>query len=237
MVKFISFGSLRQFVHDLLGFRSVKIDGIRVICDKSRMDPAICKSLLRGSYELPERVLVRAAIRPTDNVLEIGAGIGVVSLICARLAVSGQVTSYEANSSLAPMIIDNFSLNGLSPKLILKAVTVIGGSIDFFKNENFVSSSTIDRNFISEKITVESDSIDKAIEDAKANVIVMDVEGAEVDLLTKANLKNVREIIVEIHPHIVGDFLTQEMICAIVERGFRQKKRQHKTIWFTKNDK
>ena len=233
-VKFISLGSARQFLHDLFGFRSVKLDGIRVVCDKSRMDPMICRALLRGNYELAERVLVRAAIRPADNVLEIGAGIGVVSLVCARLVGHGQVTSYEANSSLASMIIENFSLNGLSPRLTLKAVTVTGGAVDFFKNENFISSSTLDRNMISEKVSVESDSINEAIENANANVIVMDVEGAEVGLLKVANLTRIREIIVEVHPHIVGDLLIEEMIDGLETRGFIQKQCQHKTIWFTR---
>jgi protein-L-isoaspartate O-methyltransferase len=96
------------------------------------MDFEICRALLRGSYELAERTLARAAIRTGDNVLEIGAGIGIVSLVCAKLAAPGQVTSYEANSTLAPLMRENFSLNGLTPHLISKAVTELGGQIHFF---------------------------------------------------------------------------------------------------------
>ncbi len=36
-------------------------------------------------------------------------------------------------------------------------------------------------------ITVTHDSIDRVIADIQPNTIVMDVEGAEIDLLTKAN--------------------------------------------------
>jgi FkbM family methyltransferase len=199
------------------------------------MDEMILTALLKGGYELAERDLARAAIRSGDRVLEIGAGIGVVSLVCTRLVGAGQVTSYEANSSLAPMIRENFALNGIIPRLVLKAVTTEGGSVEFFKNQNFVSSSTIDRNLIAEKITVESDSIDTAIENSRANVIVMDVEGAEIGLLKKASLSTIREIIVEVHPHIVGDEPIKEMVQHLELQGFVEKKRQRKTIWFSRS--
>ena len=235
MSKNISLGSLRKLLHRLFGFKSVRIDGIKVVCDASRMDEMILTALLKGGYELAERDLARAAIRSGDRVLEIGAGIGVVSLVCTRLVEAGQVTSYEANSSLAPMIRENFALNGMIPRLVLKAVTTEGGSVEFFKNQNFVSSSTIDRNLIAEKITVESDSIDTAIENSRANVIVMDVEGAEIGLLKKASLPAIREIIVEVHPHIVGDEPIKEMVQHLELQGFVEKKRQRKTIWFSRS--
>lgn len=221
MAKNISLGSLRKLLHRLFGFKFVRIDGIKVVCDASRMDEMILTALLKGGYELAERDLARAAIRSGDRVLEIGAGIGVVSLVCTRLVGAGQVTSYEANSSLAPMIRENFALNGIIPRLVLKAVTTEGGSVEFFKNQNFVSSSTIDRNLIAEKITVESDSIDTAIENSRANVIVMDVEGAEIGFLKKASLSTIREIIVEVHPHIVGDEPIKEMVQHLELQGFR----------------
>jgi len=198
------------------------------------MDFEICRALLRGSYELAERTLARAAIRTGDNVLEIGAGIGIVSLVCAKLAAPGQVTSYEANSTLAPLMRENFSLNGLTPHLISKAVTELGGQIHFFKNEKFIASSIIEMNRISEKVTVESDSIDAAISISKANIIVMDVEGAEIGLLKKANLSSIREIIVEVHPHIVGHEPIHDMVLHLEQQGFVEKKRQRKTIWFSK---
>ncbi len=235
MAKNISLGSLRKLLHRLFGFKFVRIDGIKVVCDASRMDEMILTALLKGGYELAERDLARAAIRSGDRVLEIGAGIGVVSLVCTRLVGAGQVTSYEANSSLAPMIRENFALNGIIPRLVLKAVTTEGGSVEFFKNQNFVSSSTIDRNLIAEKITVESDSIDTAIENSRANVIVMDVEGAEIGLLKKASLSTIREIIVEVHPHIVGDEPIKEMVQHLELQGFVEKKRQRKTIWFSRS--
>ena len=235
MVKIITLGSVRQLMHRLFGFKFVRIDGIQVVCDASRMDTMIWTALLKGGYELAERDLARAAIRSGDRVLEIGAGIGVVSLVCARLVGAGQVTSYEANTSLEPMIRENFALNGLFPRLILKAVTTEGGSVEFFKNQRFVSSSTIDRNLNAEKIKVESDAIDTAIENANASVIVMDVEGAEIGLLMKADLSNIREIIVEVHPHIVGDEPIKEMVQHLELQGFIEKKRQRKTIWFSRS--
>jgi hypothetical protein len=109
----------------------------------------------------------------------------------------------------------------------------VGKSI-FFKNEKFIASSIIEMNRISEKVTVESDSIDAAISISKANIIVMDVEGAEIGLLKKANLSSIREIIVEVHPHIVGHEPIHDMVLHLEQQGFVEKKRQRKTIWFSK---
>lgn len=235
MPRILSSTSLRVLVRRVFNLRTTSVDGFQIVCDPSHMDFDICKDILRGKYELAERRLAKAAIRSGDNVLEIGAGIGLVSLVCAKLAEPGRVTSYEANSSLAPLMVENFSLNGMLPRLVSKAVTEFGGEISFFKDERFIASSIINLNTGSEKITVESDSIDTAIENSRANVIVMDVEGAEIGLLKKASLSTIREIIVEVHPHIVGDEPIKEMVQHLELQGFIEKKRQRKTIWFSRS--
>jgi len=226
-----SFRSLKYRLHCLFGLKTTWIEGLRVVCDDGKINSFVAKDIIKGTYELAERVLIRAAIRPGDYVLEIGAGVGVVSLLCNRLAGVGNVTSYEANEELGPAIIENFALNNVTLKLRLKAVTVDGGPITFFRDENVVSSSLLERNSAAVRITVDSDPINLAIEQSRANVIVMDVEGAEIALLGAADLTSVREIIVEVHPHVVGKGATQAMIDELCGRGFVQKQMRHKTIW------
>jgi FkbM family methyltransferase len=231
MARKPSFRSLRYALHKMFGFKTTRIEGLRVLCDASKINADVAKEIIRGSYELAERVLARAAIRPGDHVLEIGSGVGIVGLLCAHLVGKGSVTSYEANERLGAAIRENFALNGLEPRLRLRAITSRGGPVTFFRNQNVVSSSLLDRNMSADRVTVESDALDWAISDAKANVIVMDIEGAEIDLLGTAELTAIREIIVEVHPHIVGEGPTQAMLDALKERGFVQKQKQHKTIW------
>ena len=231
VARLVSFRSLRYAIHRALGLKTTRIEGLLVICDPAKINPDVARAIIRGTYELAERVLARAAIRPGDKVLEIGTGVGVVGLLCTQFAGAGNVTSYEANAALAPTIAENFALNGLTPNLRLKAVTADGGPVTFFRNANVVSSSMVDRKLAADQITVDSDPINQALQDTGAAVIVMDVEGAEIDLLRAADLSGVREIIVEVHPHIMGEVPTQAMVDDLCNRGFSVKQRQHKTVW------
>lgn len=231
----ISLRSLRYLLHRVFRIKETQLDGIRISCDSSMMDHLVARDIIRGGYEEAERQLARKAIREGDYILEIGAGVGAVGILCCKQAGAGRVTSYEANPYLEPVIRHNFSLNGLKPNLILKAVSARGGPITFFRSNNIVSSSVFDRALNGEEMTVDSVSINQALVHSRAQVIVMDVEGAEVELLTAADLSSVREIIVEIHPHIVGEEAIEGMARNLCNQGFSRKVRQHKTEWFSRN--
>lgn len=224
------FRTLRLVWHRVSGQKTTMLDGLRLVCDPAKVHRSVSTAIIKGSYEAPERVLVREALKPGDKVVEIGTGIGAVSVLCNQIAGAGNVTSFEANAALEPVIRENFALNGLEPRLHLQAVTVDGAPISFYRNENVVSSSIYDRGLEAEKVTINSVPIDRVLADEGANVLVMDVEGAEIDLLSKADLSNLREIIVELHPHIVGEKATEEMIESVCARGFADARRIHKNI-------
>ncbi len=226
--------NLRLLLHRMTRRKTTTLDGLRLVCDPAKVHRSVATAIIKGSYEAPERSLVRAAVVYGDKVVEIGTGVGVVSLLCSRLAGHDNVMSFEANAALEPLIRENFGLNGLQPRLRIRAVTVDGAPIVFFQNENVVSSSIYDRGLQAQKVTVESDQINEVLSDARATVLVMDVEGAEIDLLGAADLSGLREIVVELHPHIVGEEATQAMIDGICARGFAVTDRIHKNIRLTR---
>ncbi|MGE3871017.1 MAG: FkbM family methyltransferase [Pseudorhodoplanes sp.] len=228
------FRGLRLLMHRVLGRKTTVIDGLTVTCDPERVPRSVATALIKGSYEAPERQLVRDAIRPGDRVVEIGTGVGVVSLLCNRLAGSGNVLSFEANAALEPVIRENFGLNGMTPRLRLKAVTTDGAPIRFFRNANVVSSSIHDRGLDAEVVEVESEAIDRVLTDEEASVLVIDVEGAEIALLASDGVGRLREIIVETHSHIVGETATEAMIANLVSRGFVETGRIHKNLRLTR---
>lgn len=230
----LSLRSVRYFLHRLLGRKTTHLDGMILLCDPDRVNRSLAREIIKGRYELAERTLAKSAIRNGDRVLEVGTGLGVVGVLCSRLAGAGNVTCYEANPALEDAIRENFALNGLTPKIVIKAVTVDGNPITFFQNTNVVSSSIFDRGLPTQKITVPSDSINAAISQSLANIIVMDVEGGEIDLLGAADLALVREIIVEVHPHIVGVPAIEIMIEGLIRSGFSVKERLHKTVWLSR---
>lgn len=229
-LKGSKFRSLRLAWHRLIGRKTTYYHDLCVICDPSRVPRSVSTAIIKGTYEAPEMLLVKAAVRPGDRVVEIGTGVGIVSLLCNRIAGEGNVISYEANASLGPIIHENFRLNKLTPKLVLKAVTIDGAPIEFFHNDNIISSSIHDRGLPAEKRMIDSIAIDDAISENNANVLVVDIEGGEVDLLPGAHLTGVRELIIELHPHIVGEQSINILIASLIDRGFEEKSRVEKNI-------
>lgn len=228
------FRGLKLVLFRLLRRTTVTLDGLTISCDPSLVPRSVATALIKGSYEAPERQLVADAIRPGDRVVEIGTGVGLVSLLCNRLAGPGNVLSFEANAALEPVIRANFNLNEMTPRLRLKAVTADGAPVTFFRNENIVSSSVFDRGLAAERVTVESEPINSVLEEERATVLVIDVEGAEVGLLAARGMDRLREIIVETHPHIVGDAETEAMIAGLEARGFTVTGRIHKNVRLTR---
>ena len=215
-----SLSGLRLGWYRLCGFKTTTLDGMVVVCDPNVVPRNVSTAIIKGSYELPERQLVRATIRNGDRVIEVGSGVGVVGLLCNKLAGAGNVLSFEANSTLASIIAANYALNNITPRIRLRAVTIDGAPISFYRNSNIISSSVFDRGLEAENVTVESEALDQVLNEERADVLVMDVEGAEIELLTTADLSGVREIIVELHPKIVGLGPTKAMIDSIIDRGF-----------------
>ncbi len=221
---------LRLALYRVLRRKTARLDGLTVLCDPARVPRSVAAAIIKGGYELPERELVRAAIRHVDRVVEVGAGVGIVGLVCTTLAGPGRVLSYEANATLEPIITANYALNGLTPRLRLRAVTSDGAPVSFYRNDNIVSSSVLDRGLAAQKVVVPSDALVTVLAEEGADVLVMDIEGAEIDLLSATDLTGLREIIVETHPHIVGAAATQAMVDAILAQGFTETGRVHKNI-------
>lgn len=177
----------------------IEIDGLRIRSAPRRL----VRGLYKETYEWEERELVKLAVKSDDRVLEIGAGIGLISLLCARICGSESVLSYEANTNLESIIRENFTLNGMTPNLRMRALGVSAGETDFYIGRRIQSSSIYERG-PAECLKVPSDAIDKTVTEFAPTCIVMDAEGMEIDLLPAAPLHGVRTLLVEMHPHVVG---------------------------------
>ena len=213
----------------LRDLKEIELHGVRVKCGKDDVPRSVRSALFKETYEAFECRMALSALRPGDRVLEIGCGIGLVSLLATRVVGEGNVLSCEANRSLEQLIISNYALNGWKPSLVMKPVTADGRDVVFHSNENLVTSSTFERNLPGVAERVEAIAIGDVIASQRPNVIIMDVEGAEVELLQEADLKVVELIIVEVHPHIVGEDTIQKLFEVLQVRGFKINEQEHKT--------
>ncbi len=207
----------------------LRLHGVLVNTSKAGTQHSVRNALFKGVYEEHECELVKRVVRPGHRVLEIGTGIGLVSLLATRLAGEGQVLSCEANPALEPVIRANYALNGWTPQLKMVAVTGSPGEVTFHQNDNLLSSSRIDRKLAGREITVPSIAISALIGEHRPDTIIMDVEGSEIELLGAADLSEVSFLIVEMHPHIVGVDRINDLLRKLNADGFRIADQKHKT--------
>ena len=211
---------IKAFFRRLSSPRVASLHGVVATTDPSLVPRNIWRALYEGVYEAEEARACRNNLQPGDRVLELGGGIGLISVISAQICGSENVVTYEANPSLEAIIRRNYQLNGVAPQLRLKAISTQRGSTTFFANSNVLSSSLIQRKGAS-GIDVELDSIGDVCEELRPTCIVCDIEGAEIDVLPAADLSDVRLLVVEVHPHVVGEEKVAALIRHIEAQGFR----------------
>ena len=205
----------RKIVHS----RIVTIDDIKLEVDRRRFPAKVVRSLYGERYEDMEAKLVCRSLRRGDRVLEMGAGIGFISMLCARICGADAVLSYEANPENEPYIKRNYALNNLFPQFRNRAVSVSKGEMPLFLDPNFLSTGFINRGY-GKKTTVACDAISDVIREFRPNCIVMDVEGAEIDLLPAAPLEGINKIILETHARVVGQAAVNDLDGYLRAQGF-----------------
>src|SRR3546814_6267775 len=82
---------------------TIEIGGITLAFDDPRVPEATRAALTKGRYEFKERELARRVLRRGDRVIELGSGMGVVSLIMARLIGAEAVMTFEANPGIVEL--------------------------------------------------------------------------------------------------------------------------------------
>lgn len=218
----------------LLNVGKTRVGQVTVLSSRRDVPRGVQKALFNGKYERFERLMVEAHVNPGDRVLEIGVGIGLISLVAASRAGAENVFSYEANPAVEDLIRRNYALNGLSPQLTMKAVTADGRALTFYQDAKVLSSSIFDRKLEGGEVTVESEAIQTLIDRHSPNVLVMDVEGAELEILPAADLSGIDKIIVELHPHVIGADKVEALVADLVAQGFTLTDKQSITYYLAR---
>jgi FkbM family methyltransferase len=176
-----------------------------------------------GRYEDPERRAIAAIVRPDDSVLEIGAGVGIVSAsIASRLGKNGRLITYEANPNLERSIVAVAEANHFTYRPRIASVGAEKGQIEFYINaDTFESSSTHDRGRGSQSlISISQHSLQDVFDEVQPNVLLIDIEGAETNILSWTFPSTLRAICAEFHPHIVGDREVTRLVRNLLNQNF-----------------
>ncbi|EBA06067.1 FkbM family methyltransferase [Sagittula stellata] len=196
------------------------------------------KRMEEARYEGEEIAGALAVVRAGDRVLEMGAGLGVVGAVTALNAKPDAVLSFEANPSLLPHIEKLYALNGLEDRIEVRNQLVIAApdrpeSMTFHVRSSFLGSSLIDREGRQTRpVEVATVAFDKIREEFRPSVLIMDIEGGELDFLNHANLDGIRAVVIEFHPGLYGTKGTKECKDALRAAGFAKvEEKSTRFVW------
>jgi hypothetical protein len=108
---------------------------------------------------------------------------------------------------------------------------------EFNAQLDHLSSSFLAREGKGAVIRVEVDAITDVLVESKANVLILDVEGSEIDLLGAAGIQQIDKMIVEFHPQLVGMDRVSETVARLQTAGLRLKRESSygKVLVFTRH--
>lgn len=202
----------------------VKLHDFEIGLDRNAVSLPILRAILKGWYEGGEVKLIKTFVKPGDKVVELGAGIGITAMAVAKIVGSDNIFPYELNPYLIKWSDFNFARNGFEIHVRQVALLALSQkadeTIDFHIHRNFWGSSLIHREGTVETLAVPTYALEQSIEDHDANTLLIDIEGAETDLLVHADLSSIQKIIMEIHYGIAGRKKTDDMIRHLVVNGF-----------------
>jgi FkbM family methyltransferase len=204
------------------GSQSV-IHGVTLPLDRSIFTDPIIYSVVRGRYELSEAEAAKQLLRPDDRVLELGGGVGLISTIAAKLVPQGQVVTIEANPRLVSFIERVHGLNGVRAECInaIAAGGEGGGTAKFYLRKDFwVSSMSPEPADYVDAVDVNVIGISVLVKQHKPSVVIIDIEGGEMNLIDEDWTRGVRLVMMEVHPKQTGLEGVQKLVDFFTNCGF-----------------
>lgn len=211
--------------------------GIRVP-DSPFLNDTRIKRINAGRYEGQEINGALAVVNQEDRVCELGAGIGFVGAVVAHNAKPSAMSSFEANPALIPHIHELYSMNDLDEKVtVANEVMFVGpdrpDQIEFHISNSFLGSSLIKSDRRTKRtISVPTTDFETFRQSFQPSVLIIDIEGAELEFLEHAILDGVRAIVVEFHPGVYGVAGMRRCKSILKQAGFaRRDDVSTRTVW------
>ena len=205
---------------------------VRVAVMKGVVSEIIREKLANGRYERWEAATIQRILGRDEILLELGAGVGVISTLAWLTGNVKEVHCFEADPRLLPLIEATHAANAVKSSLhnaILATddATLARGTVDFFIRENFYGSSmdsSVGRE-VRSMVAVPVRAFAQAVNAAQATIIACDIEGGERDLFRGASIPTVRRIMVETHQNALGGAGMRSLFDDLHRAGFHYDQR------------
>ncbi len=201
--------------------------GIRLALDASIMSKHMLDTLRRGYYENEEAEALALIIQANEVVMELGGGIGFLSTLLAKNSQVKAVHVFEANPHLIDAIHRTHSLNGVSACVYNEIVGKSDQPVNFYIHEDFWASSTIPS--VGQTIVkVAQSCFQSRLDQIKPTLLIVDIEGGEIEVFDNINLNGVKKILIEIHQNVIGREGVKHVFDTLSAEGF------HYDVWHSK---
>jgi len=191
--------------------RKASVNGVTVPL-RSPIEYRVRGRILAGNYENEEMGLIESHLPKDDDVVELGAGVGVVSaFIHNRISRDARSVALEANPDLIPIIEEVRRLNGCNFEIDNRAYSSSGESVELTVGTTLTRSSVHTTGKKTKRI--HSTDLKGLIEECEFEEfsLIIDIEGAEFDLL-RNEYEVLKEhcplVILEIHRHVEEEGLS-----------------------------
>ena len=171
-------------------------------------------------------------INANDTVIDIGAHIGLFSLLVSQLCKTGKILSFEPISENFDLLVSNLKLNHVNNVLPFNlAVSKNLGRLELFLNNDQSAHSIFSKNL--KPISVESTSLQKIFDENKISsckLLKLDCEGAEyeiIDSLPPECFDKIQNMAIEYHLADTKPELVKNLIAKIKNAGFKIKTGPH----------
>lgn len=171
----------------------------------------IINEIESGGYEQREMMFTTRLANPSNRILELGAGLGFISTVICKNMSPKHYTAVEADERLIPHIkrthhINNINnVNVINGAFISKPNQLKQGFVNFEVSQNFWGSSIKKTGSDIIKTTkVSTYDISEFIKNNSINLLILDIEGGELDLFKHMRFTSLKRIIMEIHPKVLG---------------------------------
>lgn len=202
---------MMQIASLTLHFRRLRserqIYGPRVPIRGPDISKPVWKGIWRGSYEAIELMALGGLMRPSDRVLKLGAGMGLVSGVMARRHRAARFVSYEANPGLAPVIADLHLRNGITNVNLRSAVVAPvdqRATRPFHLHQNFTEGSLVAQSADWGETEVAVHDSAAVIAEVRPDLLLCDIEGSEEELIPSLPMAGLRAAVIELNPLIVS---------------------------------
>lgn len=195
----------------------------------------IQRKIKKGRYEKHEASIISKLMIENEILLELGAGVGLISTLAWLSGKVTEVHCFEADPRLIDIIKETHAQNGVIGHVYNQVLTsdpeVISVKfVEFHLREDFYGSSTNKKigNEITDTLKVCTSSFQMAISRIKPTVIACDIEGSELGLFSQVDMPSVKSIMLETHQSAIGGEGMRQVFCDMHNANFHFDERWSK---------